>query len=293
MKQSTVKKYTEILTAVKHSGKKLRKFCAETGLSYNSIVNTINSLKKQNEQENTDVQKLLKLYDEVVSKPKEQLTENSIETDDRAETSIIRDESGKIKFYKYQIYRRDKNPLNCKLTREEMDVIYRLYSYYGDSLTQRVVSRHFVDLSLIDFKRILRAFNITKASAPFAHNMFEEKYEEELREIQLRERENSFLRKAKEDEFKNTEKLLKKYAQENLELKRQLKEASGFSVTIPENIKPITLPEYQTVGQSINLYVSDLHLGAAVTSGTMYQENYNYGYEEVKRRFDFVHFHIV
>ena len=284
MKQSTVRKYTEILTAVKNSGKKLSTFCAETGISYNSITSTIHSLKKQNEQENADVQKLIALYNEVVSKSKGELLEDVVETDDKAETSYIRDEEGKIKYYKYQIYRRGKNPLCGKLTREEMNTIHRLYSYYGDALTQRVISRHFVDLSLIDFKRILRAFNITKASAPFAPHMFEEKSEEELREIQLREKENSFLRKAEEDQIKNTEKLLKKYAQENLELRRQLRDATGFTVTMPENIKPVILPEYQPVGQSINLYISDIHLGAAVTSGTMYPENNGYGFNEAKRR---------
>lgn len=284
MKQSTVRKYTEILTAVKNSGKKLSTFCAETGINYNSITSTIRSLKKQNEQENIEVQKLIALYNEVTSKPKEELIEDVVETDDRAETSLMRDEEGKIKYYKYQIYRRNKNPLCGKLTREEMDTIYRLYSYYGDSLTQRMISRHFVDLSLIDFKRILRAFNITKASAPFAPHMFEEKSEEELREIQLREKENSFLRKAEEDLLKNNEKLLKKYAQENIELRRQLRNARGFSVTIPENIEPIILPEYQPVGQSINIYLSDIHLGAAVTSGTMYPENNGYGFEEAQRR---------
>lgn len=284
MKQSTVRKYTEILTAVKNSGKKLSTFCAETGINYNSITNTIRSLKKQNEQENEEVRNLIALYNEVTSKPKEELLEDTVETDDKAETSYIRDKEGKIVFYKYQIYRRDKNPLCGRLTREEMTTIHRLYSYYGDALTQRVISRHFVDLSLIDFKRILRAFNITKASAPFAPHMFEEKSEEELREIQLREKENSFLRKAEEDNFRNCEKLLKKYAQENIELRRQLKDATGFSVTIPENIQPVILPEYQPVGQSINLYLSDIHLGAAVTSGVMYPENSEYGFKEAKRR---------
>ena len=284
MKQSTVRKYTEILTAVKNSGKKLSTFCLEAGINYNSITSAIHSLRKQNEQENVEVQKLLALYDEVTSKVKEELLEDVVETDDRAETSLMRDKEGMIQYYCYQIYRRNKNPLCGKLTREEMNTIHRLYSYYGDALTQRVISRHFVDLSLIDFKRILRAFNITKASAPFAPHMFEEKSEDELREIQLREKENSFLRKAEEDLIKNNEKLLKKYAQENIELRRQLRDATGFTVSIPENLHPVILPQYEPVGRSINLYLSDIHLGAAVTSGSMYQENNGYGFEEAQRR---------
>lgn len=284
MKQSTIKKYINILLAVKNSGKNLYQFCIDNGLKYNSIVSTISNLKRQNDKESEEVRSLISLYNEVVSKHRENSVEEEIDTDARAETSYIRDEQGKIKYYKYQVFRRNKSPLYGKLTREEMNMIYRLYSYYGDSLTQRVISRHFVDLSLIDFKRILRVFNITKASAPFAPHMFEEYSEDELRDIQLREKENSFLRKAEEDQIKNTEKLLKKYAQENLDLKRQLKMASEFVISLPENISPITIKELPHSNQSINLYISDLHIGATVTSGTMYEENKNYGFEEAKRR---------
>lgn len=288
MKQSTVKKYIGILLAVKESGKKLSAFCAENNLSYNSIVNTISALKRQNDEETEEVRALIALYNEVTSKRDLEkdgpLKAEDVETDDVAETSYIRDDKQKIKYYAYQIYRRNKAPLTGRLTREEMNTIHRLYSYYGDSLTQRVVSRHFVDLSLIDFKRILRAFNITKASAPFAPHMIEEYSEEELRDIQLREKENSFLRKAEEDQIKNNEKLLKKYAQENIELKKQLKAASSFTVTIPEGIQPTILEKLPESNKSINLYIADLHLGATVTSGSMYSENTSYGFDEAQRR---------
>ena len=246
MKHSTVRKYTEILTAAKNSGQNLHLFCEKNGLNYNSIVGAISTLKKQNDAETDEVKTLLRLYSEVVSKKGKSLKE-VIETDDRAETSILRGEDGRISFYSYQIFRRDKAPLTGKLTREEMNTIHRLYSYYGDSLTQRVISRHFIDLSLIDFKRILRAFNITKASAPFAPHMFEELSEDELREIQLREKENSFLRKAEEDQIKNTEKLLKKYAQENIELKRQMKYLYEFRLKLSENLNSILLEERKEV----------------------------------------------
>ena len=282
MKQSTIKKYTNILLAVKKSGKNLSQFCSDNGLSYNSIVNTMSTLK--HDAESKDAQSLISLYDEVISKCKE----TPKETDNNAEISYIRDEDGKIKYYKYQIFRRDKTPLCGKLTREEMNTIHRLYSYYGDSLTQRVISRYFVDLSLIDFKRILRAFNITKASAPFAPHMFEECSEDELRDIQLREKENSFLRKAEEDQIKNNEKLLKKYAQENLELKNKLSALSDFSVSLPTSISSIRIEPTVNSNNNINLYLSDFHIGAAMDASPLYKENVNYGKEEVKKRLSLV-----
>lgn len=298
MKQSTLKKYIEILKDIKYSGKSIHAYCKEKGLYAQGIYGTIKRLKEQHIEESELVSELLSLYYEVLGRcNKDRIetnvntsleevpsSEEEIDTDDKSEISYIRDEEEKIKFYKYQIFRKNKAPLCGKLTREEMNTIHRLYSYYGDALTQRVISRHFVDLSLIDFKRILRAFNITKASAPFAPHMIEECTENELRDIQLREKENSFLRKAEEDQIKNNEKLLKKYAQENIELRNQLKELSNFQINTTEQITPVILPEYSPVGQSINLYLSDLHLGAAVTTGSLYKENINYGFDEAKRR---------
>ena len=272
MKKSTITKYTKILQDVKKSGQKLYAFCTQHGLNYNSIVATISMLKRQDDEETEEVRNLISLYNEVVSKEKEILVKKKVETDDRADTSYIRDENGHIRYYEYQIYRKDKAPVCGKLTREEMNTIHRLYSYYGDSLTQRVISRHFVDLSLIDFKRILRAFNITKASAPFAPHMLEECSEDELREIQLREKENSFLRKAEEDQIKNNEKLLKKYAQENLELKDQIKNRIDLlkylgseNVTFTKEIVNISSPD----NVDIIIVLSDLHIGA-------FNENFGY-----------------
>lgn len=289
MKPSTIKKYTDILQEAKDSGKNFKKFCEEKGINYHSITNLIYTLKKQNDQDSEDIRKLICLYNEIVCPDKNEVESvEKLDTDDRSETSYIRDGEGKISYYQYQIFRRNKTPLCGKLTREEMNTIYRLYSYYGDSLTQRVISRHFIELSLVDFKRILRAFNITKASAPFAPHMFEEFSEEELREIQLREKENSFLRKAEEDQIKNNEKLLKKYAQENLELKKQIKMISGFTIKLPEKIDPVIVEDLPNSGTDINLYISDVHLGATVTSGALYSENENYGFDEAKRRLSVV-----
>lgn len=289
MKQSTIKKYIQFLTEVKNSGKTLYDYCnnkcwEENGglvYGYKGFVGSISSLKKE-EFKNEEIQRILDLYYDVTNRKKPSVSVEQIDTDDRAETSIIRGEDGKIQYYSYQIFRKNKAPLSGKLTREEMNTIHRLYSYYGDSLTQRVIARHFVDLSLVDFKRILRAFNITKASAPFAPHYFEELSEEELREIQLREKENSFLRKAEEDQIKNTEKLLKKYAQENIELKNQLKD-SQFTVNL-NSIDTFKVKNKVSNGNTINLYLADMHIGASVNSSPLYGENLNYNTDEIIRR---------
>lgn len=287
MKVSTLKKYIGILTDVKNSGLGLSAYCKQMGINYSNITQTIYNLRKQHDEESEMVSELLSLYNEVTGKTCTPVASvEEIDSENHVSVSYERDENGKILCYKYKIYKKDKPALDGTLTREEMSKIMRLYTWYGDGLTARIVSREFPQFSLPDLKRIFRAFSIYKDNCPFAPHDVEEKSIEELRSIQLREKENSFLRQAEEDQIKNTEKLLKKYAQENLELRKQLKEACDFKIAIPETPEPIILPEYQPVGQSINIYLSDIHLGAAVTTGTLYQENTEYGFDEAQRRLE-------
>lgn len=196
-------------------------------------------------------------------------------------TEYVRDDKGKIVSYHYEIFIRDKKSLIGDLRREEMDNIYRLYSYYGSSLTQRQISRFFPDLSLVDFRRILRAFNITKASSPFAPHMYEEKTEEELMQMQLREKESDFLRKLEEERIRNNEKLLKEYAQENLELKKKLEELNDITVSVDtSNFEP-TYYSILKSDATLVLHLADLHIGAMV-EGTYFKNDWDK--EECARR---------
>lgn len=273
MQKKTIEKYEGILDDIIESGLSISNYFKKQGKSANTFYVQMNNIAKGAIEDIEVRERFLRKYKiakENSRKSAENLPEKEeiieeVETDDKAETSYVRDDEGKIRFYKYQIFRKNKAPLSGKLTREEMNTIYRLYSYYGDALTQRIISRHFVDLSLIDFKRILRAFNITKASAPFAPHMIEECTEDELREIQLREKENSFLRKAEEDQIKNNEKLLKKYAKENIELKEQAtqrKELLEYLLSHNININSEIVNNSDPENTDIIIVLSDLHIGA-------------------------------
>ena len=176
--------------------------------------------------------------------------------DDRNSVNLIRDEDGKIKFYEFKVLRKDKAPLTGRLTRDEMNNIHRMYSYYGMSITQREVSRYFPEYSLIDFKRILRVFSITKAVAPFAPHIIEEHTQEEL---------------------------VKKYALENVELKRKLEE--GIHIELDGlNLTNLTkyVPKKSCGKQDIIIYLSDMHIGAYVSSLSIYSNPYDKA--EVERR---------
>lgn len=113
----------------------------------------------------------------------------------------------KIVGYKYKIFIRDERPLAGEFSREEMDKIYRLYSSMdGAGLTLRAVSREFHLLNYRDFKRILRAFNITKASLAVAPHVLEEYSEDEIVSLVRRNKENSILKKLDLDRQKYYEK---------------------------------------------------------------------------------------
>ena len=114
---------------------------------------------------------------------KKRKSKEEIETDDKAVTNLERDDNGRIQFYSFEIYRKNNPTLAGKLDRKEMETVYRLYSIYGANLTQKIVSREFPQFTFIEFKRILRAFNIYKANSEFAPHIIEERSEEELRMI--------------------------------------------------------------------------------------------------------------
>lgn len=286
MRAKTYQSLINTLKDIKASGLSVNKYYKE--IANKSSVNFYQKLKEARNDNDPSIAKLreefLALYDTITVKKSEETTTEILDSENHVEVGYERDEEDKILYYRYKIYKKDKSALDGRLTREEMSKIMRLYTYEGVGFTARTVSREFPQFSLQDLKRIFRAFAIFKDNCPFAPHDIEEKSTEELREIQLREKENDFMRKAEEDRVKNNEKLLRKYAQENIELKEQIKVLSNFEVKL-ENVEPVYFKkEYEAVNQSINLYISDIHLGATIVSGSYYKENVNYGFDEAKRR---------
>ena len=199
MKQTTKSSYIKFFNDAINNNRSLKAQCTISGKNINTVYMTIRNLRKK-ENKDADDKKILELYDRLKNTKKKEVKKD---TDDASNTWEIRDEeTGKITGYKFEIFRRNKPAITGVFTRNEMNSVYRMYTYYGSGLTQQIVSRYFPDYSLIDFKRILRAFNITKASSPFAPHMYEEYTEDELKEMHLREKENDFLKRIEKDEVK-------------------------------------------------------------------------------------------
>ena len=298
-RESTIQKACEILQLVKQSGLTIAGYFKSIGKSPQYFYRTVSKIRSEYDElkvvypilvdnffelhsKITDRDTILNNIEEEISE--EEYTEEEIlDTDDRVESSILRNEEGKISGYKFKVFRRDNTPVQGVLTRDEMQTIYRLYSYYGASITQREVSRNFPDYSLVDFKRILRAFNITKASGPFAPHMYEEKTEEELKEIHLREKENDFLKKIEKDELRDVQNTAVKLARRNRELEKTIEQLSeGITITVTNPEKIMNSVPYVESEKSMIIYLSDMHIGAKCDSDTLYPNPYTY--DEIERR---------
>lgn len=208
----------------------------------------------------------------------------TIETDDRAITNLERDDDGRIQFYSFEIYRKDNPTLIGKLDRKEMEAVYRLYSIYGANLTQKIVSREFPQFTFVEFKRILRAFNIYKANSEFAPHIIEEKSEEELITLHNQNKENNVLRRIEKDQLAEANKLINKLAQENQKLSKSSKLFEDLLKYDPkyENVKrEISNNGYSN--NSIIIWLSDLHIGAYNEKFGFYQLP-NYDKKEIIRR---------
>lgn len=280
MKVTTVNFYSNLVNKAIKNGNTLKRQCELEGVNVNTAYKTLNTLKRQ-DNKTKEEENLTKQYENLTSL---KITKE-IETDDRATISEVRDDStNEIIAYKFEIYRRDKEPIIGTFTADEMQNIYAMYSYYGEGLTQRQISRLFPEYSLVDFRRILRAFNITKASSCFAPHMYEKYSEEQLSEMHLRIKENNFLKRAEKDEIKDLKAIIANLAKNK---------STDFN-KIKEIIEDITKKEYKELPVNLNnqdnkypdliIWLSDLHIGAYNSKYSSFIQLPSYNKTEIKSR---------
>lgn len=186
--------------------------------------------------------------------------------------------TNKITSYYYNIKIKGKQDLIGELTREEMEMIYRLYSNMdGANLTQRVVSRHFKNLTFPDFKRILRAFNVTKSSHPVAPHVIEENSLDETVDLIYRNKENNLFKKIEEERSKQTEKILKETQKELVDAKAKYNDwKSMVNQIILDDIIPFTIVKKEVNREmALVVYLSDMHVGADTKKDSVYSNLYD------------------
>lgn len=215
-------------------------------------------------------------YDASVDESFEERESLIIERDDSKSIKVGNEKIGKISRYKYHILVRDKEPLTGTLSREEVDLIHRLYSSEGSNLSQRTVSREFPNLTFQDFKKILRALNITKASSPMAPHTIEEKSTEDLVKLVIQNKENDFLRKLEQDRARLTEAKLKEITKNYYELKQQVSNFSEFVSSLDIIVGIDVRKPLVTSDRTLMVYLSDMHIGADVSAYSIYSNDFNY-----------------
>jgi hypothetical protein len=260
-------KFKKHLERLNNSGLTRSEYCKQNKLNKKYFSDTLYRLKKKLSPDKLD--EILKLYNPITSA-------GNGEDETKSEINFIRDTNNKISSYEFKIYIRDKDPISGNLSRDEMNLIYRLYSSYGSSLTQREVSRWFPEYSLIDFRRILRAFNITKASAQFAPHIIEETSNEDLIEMAFREKENNFLTSIENESVRRNEIAVKEQFKEIVKIKS---DESRIEQIIEKFIN--TKPELYKINNITNsnpvlvVHLADLHVGAKVEPNSLYCNEYN------------------
>lgn len=187
----------------------------------------------------------------------------------RGENIIVDTNTGykiqQVTEYFYDIKIRDKDPLTGFFTRAEMEMVFKLYSNLdGAGLTQRAVARYFPAITFRDFKRILKAFNITKSSAPLAPHQIEEMSIDNIAEIIFKNKENLALERLENERNRVTEVQLKDTRKELIKVKKQLKNIQEIMSEINfSEITPFTIKKTEVDEEiSLVIYLSDMHIGA-------------------------------
>lgn len=201
-------------------------------------------------------------------------------------------EIGRISGYRYHIMIRGEDDLVGELTREEMEMVYKLYSNIdGAGITQRSLSRYFKNLTLRDLKRILRAFNITKQSAPVPPHIIEEKDPDKVVELIHQNKEDFILKKLEEDRAKKTQERLREKEKENIELREKLKNWKETLENLEiktDEIEPFYIEQKEDNNEkALVLYLSDQHVGAETDKDSIYNNEYNERefFERMKKTF--------
>jgi len=223
--------------------------------------------------------------DETVEESFDERSSISIERDNSKSIKVGDETIGKITEYKFRILVRDKPDFVGTLSREDVETIYRLYSSEGANLSQRTVSLSFPQYTFQEFKKLVRAFNITKASSPLAPHVIEERSVEDLVTLTFQNKENNYLKKVEQDRNKITENMLKDMTKKYYDLENSF-EKLGKVISSTTTIKPYTKSNYVESKQDLMLHLADLHIGAKVRKTSIYQNEYNY--DIVKSRLETV-----
>ena len=186
--------------------------------------------------------------------------------DDRSKSWVDRDEEGNIIRYNYSILIQDLPALRGSLSPVQMEEIYSKYPY----VTQSSISRDFPYLTFVEFRKILRCFNITKDKL-FPLHIIEQYTEEQLAEFALKAKETAGMKRMIDKKSEYFEKRFKD-TQKNL---YEMKEGQNWIEGVLDNYfnkiqeRTLNVIKYNNIEKSTTnekkarlfCFISDLHIG--------------------------------
>ena len=278
VRKSTYTKVIDFLNNVVNSKYTLKEYCKNNGNSKNYYTIWKHKINKVLNDIPTDAHTvklqdtILNLCDKVNFTNKDTALKEFPSPDSK---EIVRDNNGIIVGYRFNIKRKVGGPLVGTLSRDEMDRLCSLFSRYGADLTLAQTALDFPQYSLDDISRIKRLFLIFKYSCPFAPHEVDEHTEEELHDLAIERKKNNLTRTLEKDQLRDAQKINLKLAKEVEELKNWQNNLKDIKV----NISGLPTIHYEKPhlrqDTSFMLNLSDLHIGAKLSSDSLYNNDWN------------------
>ena len=197
---------------------------------------------------------------------------------------VTRDTCGKIIGYKFKILVRDSDPLEGTLSLEQMQNLHFLYSNQGKNLPTNKVLESFPQYTINELKKIIRAFNLTKCSEPFAPHFIESHTEEELKTFRIRYKGERSANLAIRDEAKGLTEYIKDQAKQIKELQDKEKFYSDLFSSLKLPVIESRTLEGCISERTLILYPSDMHIGCYINKRSTFYHPYDL--EEIKSRIE-------
>lgn len=278
VRKSTYIKVIDFLNNVVNSKSTLKEYCNNNGTSKNYYTIWKNKINKVLNDIPTDAyitelrDTIIELCNKVNFANKDEVLKEFPSPDSK---EIVRDNNGIIVGYRFNIKRKVGGPLVGTLSRDEMDRLCSLFSRYGADLTLAQTALDFPQYSLDDISRIKRLFLIFKYSCPFAPHEVDEHTEEELHDLAIERKKNNLTRTLEKDQLRDAQKINLKLAKEVEELKNWQNNLKDIKVDV-SGLPTINYEKsHLRQDTSFMLNLSDLHIGAKLSSDSLYNNDWN------------------